>query len=70
MQPPLILAFVDGERSERDKPGIEKCISLLKEFGQKIPVEIVVHPHNFGSYVNTVAAITEVFQRYTSFFGR
>ncbi len=65
--PQQILAFVDGARSPKDELLINACVSLLKDFSQKIPVEIVVRPENMGCDRNVVAALTEVSDRYDAF---
>ncbi|MGV0027478.1 hypothetical protein [Phormidesmis priestleyi] len=65
--PQQILAFVDGARSPKDELLINECVSLLKDFSQKIPVEIVVRPENLGCDRNVVAALTGVSDRYDSF---
>lgn len=62
--PPRILAFVDGSRTADDKPLIEQCISLLQEFSETIPVEIIARKHNFGCDENVVAALSEGFASY------
>ncbi|KAM3099779.1 glycosyltransferase family 2 protein [Phormidesmis sp. 146-35] len=67
LSPQQILAFVDGARSPKDELLINECVALLKEFSQKIPVEIVVRPENLGCDRNVVAALTEVSDRYDSF---
>lgn len=62
--PQQILAFVDGPRTERDKPLIQQCVALLEAFSKEIPVEIIARSHNLGCDKNVIAALTEVFSRY------
>jgi Glycosyl transferase family 2 len=62
--PPKIIAFIDGPRSDKDKPAIQACITLFQEFAPTIPVEIVAREQNLGCDRNVVAALTEVFSTY------
>ena len=62
--PPRIIAYIDGPRHDKDKPTIQDCITLLEEFSQTVPVEIVAREQNLGCDRNVVAALTEVFVNY------
>jgi len=64
--PPRLIAFIDGPRSEKDKPLIQACISLLEDFSRTVPVEIVAREQNLGCDRNVVAALTEVFNQHAA----
>jgi hypothetical protein len=57
--PRHIIAFIDGQRNEKDQPLINECISLLTEFSQTIPVKIINQQHNLGCDAHAIYAITE-----------
>jgi hypothetical protein len=57
--PRQIIAFIDGQRNEKDQPLINECISLLTEFSQTIPVKIINQQHNLGCDAHAIYAITE-----------
>ncbi len=62
--PPRIIAYIDGPRSDQDKPAIQGCIALLEEFAAIVPVEIIAREQNLGCDRNVVSALTEVFTHY------
>ena len=62
--PLKIIAFVDGARKLDDRPLIEECISLLKEFSTTVPVHIVARTNNLGCDQNIILALTEVLSSY------
>jgi hypothetical protein len=64
--PQQILAFIDGSRTVDDEPLIGHCVSLLREFSETIPVNIVTRTRNLGCDENTVSALTEVFSSYSA----
>jgi Glycosyl transferase family 2 len=60
LQPPQILAYLDGGRGPQDEPLVQACIDLLQEFNATIPVKIVARPQNLGCDRNVITTITEV----------
>lgn len=64
--PSKMIAFVDGPRNVNDRPLIEQCISLLKDFSTLIPVDIVPRTNNLGCDQNVILAFTEVLSSYDS----
>ncbi|CEJ42251.1 glycosyltransferase family protein [Umezakia ovalisporum] len=59
--PPKIISFVDGARKEDDELLIGQCISLLEDFSELVPVEIIARDHNLGCDKNIILGLTEIF---------
>ena len=64
--PKQIIAFIDGIRTENDRPLVDRCISLLKDFSETIPVKIVERAENLGCDRNVILSLTEVLSSYDS----
>ncbi len=64
--PSKIIAYVDGERKLEDKPLIEDCILLLKEFSQLVPVHVIKRDHNLGCDKNVILGLTDALSNHDS----
>ncbi|MGJ3247415.1 MAG: glycosyltransferase family 2 protein [Elainellaceae cyanobacterium] len=70
LRPQRVIAFVDGPRKQNDETLINQCVSLLHEFSNTIPVNVVQRTHNLGRHpsgnLNIILGLEEVLSTYDS----
>jgi hypothetical protein len=64
--PPQIIAFVDGARKPADLPLIEQSLTLLQQFTETVPVQVIARPQNLGCDRNVILGLTEVLSNHES----